>query len=101
MTFIQFEKQNNYPIIVLSILAIIGFVSVAVLYSQTVNINYSIQQAKSQITQSQTDADVVQGKILSILNSSNAINEAKTMGLIVDNNPQYLQANSQWAFAFQ
>jgi|YelNatPaOPRAMG01_1025707.scaffolds.fasta_scaffold04990_11 cell division protein FtsL len=101
MTFIDFKKQNNYPIVILSILAIISFVFMVVLYNQTVNLNYSIGQIKNQITQSQAHTDEIQTQILSILNSSNASNEAKKMGLIVDNNPQYLQANSRWAFAFQ
>ncbi|MCL5733665.1 MAG: hypothetical protein M1334_03335 [Patescibacteria group bacterium] len=104
MTIIKFNKNKNFYLRVLIIflpIIIIETVGLISLYSQTVVINYNAAQTKAELQSVQAREAEANNQIFGLFASQNVVNFSQSHDLAIDNQPQYLETNSKWAFASQ
>ncbi|MCL4437474.1 hypothetical protein M1513_00345 [Patescibacteria group bacterium] len=104
MTIIKFNKNKNFYLKVLIIflpVIIIETVGLISLYSQTVVVNYSADQARAELQSVQAQEAEANNQIFGLFASQNVGSFSQSHGLVIDDQPQYLETNSKWAFASQ
>lgn len=80
---------------------IVETIGLIYLYSQIVTLNYGVDQDKIDIQKVQAQSAEVNNQIFGLFSSQNVGSFSAAHNLIVDNNPQYLETNSKWAFVSQ
>jgi len=92
----------NVILVLLCVAVAAGAFGMVALYNQTVNLNQNITAAKAQLNTIGSENTTLSNQVMATLGASdNVQNIVSQDGLIVDNNPQYLQTNQQWPIASQ
>jgi cell division protein FtsL len=104
MTIIKLNQNKDFYLRILIIflpIIIIETTGLIFLYNQTVTLNNEITQAKVAIQGIQGQSAEINNQIFDLFASQNVAKFVDASGLVVENNPQYVETNSKWAFASQ
>ncbi|GEM_PF-442229 len=97
MTIIQPRKTSSYINTVLAILAaafLIASVWLVILYNRAVNLSHNVIELKAEMKKTETGTADLNDKMFALMDSRALSEFAAASGLLKENNPEYLQANS-------